>query len=283
VHGEVGTFAKGKARGDKGLQIAAALDHPPSIMWAHYGIGLLSLRQGDLPRALPLLEQAVGLCQDADLLFYFPLMTAALGAAYALGGRVADAVPLLTQALEQTTSTEAGWYQAPCRFSLGEAQARAGRLEKAQALAERALALTRERQERGNEAYALRLLGEVAAHRAPPAGEQAAAYYRQALTLADELGMRPLQAHCHLGLGTLYSRTRQQAQAQAELAAAIALYRAMEMTFLLPETVEFLRQGYQERSQHHSRERGRQRDDGEQDEQPCGGGLPWSHRVLLKA
>jgi hypothetical protein len=48
--------------------------------------------------------------------------------------------------------------------------------------------------------------------------------------------MRPLQAHCHRGLGTLYSRTGQQRQARTELLAAIALYRAMEMTFWLPET-----------------------------------------------
>ena len=77
-------------------------------MFASWGIGLLSLRQGDLPRALPLLERAVGICQDADLPVYFPWMAAALGAAYTLGGRVADAVPLLTQAMEQTTGNGNG-------------------------------------------------------------------------------------------------------------------------------------------------------------------------------
>ena len=58
--------------------------------------------------------------------------------------------------------------------------------------------------QRGYQAYALRLLGEIAAQREPPEVEQAEAHYQQALALADELGMRPLQAHCHLGLGTLY-------------------------------------------------------------------------------
>jgi sugar phosphate isomerase/epimerase len=79
----------------------------------------------------------------------------------------------------------------------------AGSLEEAHALAERALALARAHQERGHQAYALRLLGDIAAHRDPPESEQAEAHYRQALDLAEELGMRPLQAHCHLGLGTL--------------------------------------------------------------------------------
>ena len=63
---------------------------------------MLFLRQGDLPRALPLLERAVGICRDADLPFYFPGVAAALGASYTLGGRLADAAPLLTQVVEQT-------------------------------------------------------------------------------------------------------------------------------------------------------------------------------------
>jgi tetratricopeptide (TPR) repeat protein len=161
------------------------------------------LRQGDLPRALPLLERAVGICQDVDLPLYFSWMAAALGAAYTLAGRVADAVPLLTRALEQTTVTAMAGFQALCRLSLGEAQMLASRLEEAQALAECALSLTRQHRERGNEAYALCLLGEIAARREPPKVEPAEAYYQQALALADDLGMRPLVAHCHHGLGTL--------------------------------------------------------------------------------
>jgi hypothetical protein len=58
-------------------------------------------------------------------------------------------------------------------------------------------------------------------------------YYGQALALAGELGMRPLVAHCHLGLGTLYQKIRRDEQAQAELTTAIELYRAMEMTYWL--------------------------------------------------
>ena len=211
-------------------------------MMASWGIGLLSLRQGDLPRALPLLERAVGICQDADLPIYFPRMAAALGAAYTLAGRVADAVPLLTQAMEQTTATEMVDLQALCRLSLGEAQLLAGRLEEAHALAERALALARAHQERGHQAYALRLLGDIAARREPPESEQAEEYYRQALALAEELGMRPLLAHCHLGLGTLYGRMGRVEPARAELTAAIELYRAMDMTFWLPQAEAALAQ-----------------------------------------
>ena len=87
-----------------------------------------------------------------------------------------------------------------------------------------------------DEAYALWLLGEIAAHRTPPDIDQAAAHYYQALALAEELGMRPLQGHCHLGLGTLYAVTGQREQARTGLSTAIEMYRAMDMTFWLPQT-----------------------------------------------
>jgi hypothetical protein len=46
--------------------------------------------------------------------------------------------------------------------------------------------------------------------------------------------MRPLQAHCHLGLGTLYGQAEREQPARAALGTAIELYQAMEMTFWLP-------------------------------------------------
>jgi len=203
-------------------------------MYAFWGLGLLALRHGDLPRALPRLERAMGICHEADLPVYFSWVAPALGSAYILSGHVADAVPLLTQALEQTMATEMGRYQALCRLPLGEAHLLAGRLEEAHALAEQALAHAKAHQERGHEAYVLRLLGEISAHGHPPAVEQAAAAYQQAL--AEELGMHPLVAHCHRALGTLYAATGQREQARTALSTAIAMYRAMAMTFWLPQT-----------------------------------------------
>jgi tetratricopeptide (TPR) repeat protein len=97
-------------------------------------------------------------------------------------------------------------------------------------------------QERGNEAYALHLLGEIAAHRDPPDVDAAATHYRQALTLAEAFGMHPLQAHCHLGLGTLYAMVGQRAKARTALTMAIEMYRAMDMTFWLPQAEAALAQ-----------------------------------------
>ncbi len=72
--------------------------------------------------------------------------------------------------------------------------------------------------------------------------EPAEHHYWQAPALAEELGMRPLVAHCHLGLGTLYAKTGQREQARAELSTATAMYRAMEMAFWLPQAEVVLAQ-----------------------------------------
>src|SRR5262249_50023317 len=73
-HAELGMFAEGRALGEEGLRIAEAVAHPVSLMHAWWGIGLLALRQGDLPRALPLLERVMGMCQDTGLTAWSPLM-----------------------------------------------------------------------------------------------------------------------------------------------------------------------------------------------------------------
>jgi class 3 adenylate cyclase/tetratricopeptide (TPR) repeat protein len=241
-HAELDTFTEGRTLGEEGLRIAEEVNPPASLMTASWGLGRLSLRQGNLSVALSLLERAVGICRDADLPSYFPMVAPALGEAYNLAGRVADAISLLTQAMGQTTAMDREDFQGRCRLSLGEAQVLAGRLEEAHALAEQALTLTRAHQERGHQAYALRLLGDIAAHRDPPNADQAEPHYRQALALAGELSMRPLQAHCHLGLGTLYAATGHWEQARAELSTAMEIYRTMEMMFWLPQAEAALAQ-----------------------------------------
>jgi tetratricopeptide (TPR) repeat protein len=234
-HAELGTFTEGRILADEGLQIAETAAHPGSLMVASWGIGLLALRQGNLPLALPRLEQAVSFCQDADLPWWFSWTAPALGAAYTMAGRIADALSLLTQALEQTTTMARVDFQVFCRLVFGEAQLLAGRLAEAHALAEETLALARAHQERGHQAYALRLLGDIAAQRDPPERDNAETYYQQAFTLAEELGMRPLVANCHLGIGKLYLKTGRQEQARAELSAAIEIYHTMHMTFWLTQ------------------------------------------------
>jgi tetratricopeptide (TPR) repeat protein len=213
--------------------LGEALNNPPSVVWASRGLGLLSLRKGELQEAIPTLEHSLLLCRTMDLAVMFPQAAAQLGYAYALSGRATEGLPLLEQALERGDAMGLMLEQSQRATWLGEAYLHAGRLDDALRLAGRAFDLARAHKERGNEAWVLRLLGEVAAHADPPDVKSAEEHYRQALALADELEMRPLVAHCHLGLGTLYRRTGDSAKAKEHLTTAARMYREMGMGFWL--------------------------------------------------
>jgi tetratricopeptide (TPR) repeat protein len=237
---EGGDFSEGLRLGEEGLQVAEAADQAFSRSAMLYSIGELYLHKGDVDAAFPVLQQNLALCQKTNIRLFLPLVTQALGFAHALAGSFDQALSLLEQAVEQARSWRLASAVSVPRLS--EVQLLACRQDDALELATRALVLSLEHKERGNEASALRLLGEIALHRAPPEVVQAETYYQQALTLAEELGMRPLQAHCHRGLGTLYSQTGRSEQVRAELSTAIAMYRDMEMMFWLPQTEAVLTQ-----------------------------------------
>ena len=238
---EVGVFHEGMAIGTESLRLAEAVDHPADHMGASYTLGLAYLYQGEVSAALPLLERALRLSHEV-LPLYFPLIAIALGHAYTASGRGDDALALLEQAVAQTTAMGMPWFLSRVVASRSEAALVTGRLEEALVHARQALELSRTHKERGTEAWALRLLGDMAAQLDPREHDQAHEYYRQALALAEELGMRPLQAHCHLGLGTLYGKISRWEDGRSELTTATTLYRTMDMTFWLPEAEAALAQ-----------------------------------------
>jgi tetratricopeptide (TPR) repeat protein len=198
-------------------------------------VGSLHLRQGALHQAIPLLERAVALAQDADIPNFYRGSAAYLALAYALAGRAADALAVLEQVVGNTD-------RLILSLACGEAYLRTGCVEEAHRLVPRVLTETRYHKMRGQEAQALWLLGEIAMRRDPPDVALAKAHYQQARALAEELGMRPLVAHCHRGLGTLYAKLGRQEPARTELFAAIELYQSMAMTFWLPEAEAALAQ-----------------------------------------
>jgi tetratricopeptide (TPR) repeat protein len=232
---EVGAFAEGSARGAEGIRIVEASDYSYPLVAAYFSVGFLNLRKGELDQAIAMFERCLGLCQTLNFPIWFPATASGLGYVYALSGRVAEAMPLLQQAMERAASMRIMSFHSLALAWQSEASLLVGHMDEALELAERARTLCREHKERGHEAWVLRLLGDIAAQRHPPVAEPAEDYYRQAIALADELGMRPLLAHCHLGLGTLYVRMGRTGPAYAELSAATELYRAMEMTFWLPQ------------------------------------------------
>jgi class 3 adenylate cyclase/tetratricopeptide (TPR) repeat protein len=226
---ERGEFNEGSSQGQEGVRIAEALDHAYSMVVACRGLAFLYGVKGEISRAVRLLERALALSRDWNLTFLLPSVTGFLGSLYTRSQRVPEGLRLL----EQTLRAGADWESAFRVIQLGEACILAARFEDSLALAREALTLTRKRGERGYEAHALRLLGEIASHHHRADVGEAEHYYRQALALADELAMRPLVAHCHLGLGKLYERTSERAKAGDALATAATMYREMDMRFWL--------------------------------------------------
>jgi tetratricopeptide (TPR) repeat protein len=226
---ERGEFIEAVARCTEAIQIAEAVGHPYSVTMMYRGMGYLHLRRGDLQQATLALEHALEVCQGVDSPPLFHSVSSYLGYAYALSARSAEAIPLMEEAVERPVMAGSLEGQSSRTIRLSEAYLLAGREADARAAAPRALGLARQHKERGHEAYTLRLLGEIAAHKDPPDVGEAEDHYHQALALAEELGMRPLMAHCHVGLGKLYWRSGNLLQAKEHLNKGVAMMREMEM------------------------------------------------------
>jgi len=114
---------------------------------------------------------------------------------------------------------------------LGRAALLLNRLDEARHLGDRAIEFSPHHP--GFVAHALHLLGDIASDPERFDASRGEAHYRKALALAEPRGMRPLVAHCHLGLGKLYRRMGKHEQAREHLTAATTMYREMGMTYWL--------------------------------------------------
>ncbi len=231
--GERGVFDEGDAHGHEATRVAEALDSPYSLCWAFLGLAQLQSLKGELNQAARLLERAVTQCRDWNFTLMSPMVMAPLGHVYAWSGRLEEGVSWLRQAVTAYEAAGVGWRHSISVAQLGEAYLLADRAEDARACADRAVTLARERGERGYEAWALRLLAEVASHGPRPEVETAKAHYGTSMALASELEMRPLVAHCHLGLCRLCRQTGKREQAHEHLTTATTMYRDMNMRFWL--------------------------------------------------
>jgi tetratricopeptide (TPR) repeat protein len=212
--------------------MAEAAGYDFSLMHACLAVGTVHARQGRPEKAIPSLERGARIAESNGLGLILPVIVVALGSAYVGSGRLSEAVTLLEQERDRTARRTLPWH-ALLLAQLGEAYLSVGRIDDAGEAARQACELARKRSERGFEAWAMRLLGEIHARQDPPDAERAEAAYVEAMARAEELGMRPLLAHCHLGLGKLSQRTGKREQAREHLITAIRMYREMEMPFWL--------------------------------------------------
>src|SRR5262245_61969958 len=232
----LGRFEAALEHAEQALQIAERTNHPHTLVEAHASLGGVSLERGDLHAAQRVFERGIGLlrqgsARDMNLL-------SGLGYVYALSGRLSEAIPLLEETVRSEVSISAMASGLAVRMSrLAEAYLWAGRAEEAVSYARSAVELSTKHHERANEATALRVLAEIIALGASRDATGAAQHYADSLALAHELGMRPLVAHCHMGLGKLYRRMAMRHRAMEHLKTARGGYREMDMQFW-PEQVE---------------------------------------------
>jgi class 3 adenylate cyclase/tetratricopeptide (TPR) repeat protein len=231
---ELGRFGQAAKDGAEMVRIAESMQVVVMVSTSYWTAGVVRLWQGDWAKARSLLEHGLARARAGNLMLVLPLAVPAsawalaqLGEASEASSRVQEGEGLLERYAAAGHVSNLAW---ACNM-LGHACFVLGRLDEAERMGDRALESSPHHP--GFAAHALHLLGDIATHPDRFDAEGGAAYYRKALALAEPRGMRPLQAHCHLGLGRLYRRTGKRQQAQEHLTTATTMYHEMDMRFWL--------------------------------------------------
>ncbi len=231
---ELGRFAEASEPEAEALRLATATRRAHAIGWADISAGTLHMLKGEWALALPLLQHSATISKEGNVGVLYPSLVACLAWVVAELGEADDALGLLQEGEQLLQGHRESGYVGLLGWlylRLGRAALVLERFDDARRLGERALEASRNQP--GFAAHARLLLGDIAAHPERFDAEAGATHYRRALVLAEGLGMRPLIAHCHLGLGKVGLRTGE--QAQEHLATATTMYRDMGMTHWLEQ------------------------------------------------
>ena len=233
---ELGRFDEAAVFGQEASDIALQVNGPEELIFAGLGMGRMHLMRGNLANAVESLEPALALCKSAEFPIYFSRVASSLGAAYALLGRIDDGLFLLEDAIRQGVAINFMFGRALVLLHFGRVCHLAGRKDEAIAHAHKAIDLAKTTGARGNEGWAWHLLGDLAfdGNSCASTFVQAESHYLAALAIADELGMRPLRAHCLYGLSRVYGNDGNQALMEECATDAARLFREMGMQ---PETL----------------------------------------------
>jgi tetratricopeptide (TPR) repeat protein len=235
--GPLGRFAEAFGHLREAMHLAEEAGHVYSLVFPLFFFGALKLDQGDFADAVAPLERGLDLCRTREVPLLLHDFAGALGAAYHWTGRRAEGVALMEDAArgfaERTVRLAPGWGDRV--RALGGAYLLDGRLADATRTAQEGLAAARQRGEQEVEGHVLRLLADIAAHPDRFEVDTAEAHYREALALAEALGLRPLMAHCHLGLGALYRRAGKRQEAREHITTARTMFGEMDMRYSLTQ------------------------------------------------
>jgi class 3 adenylate cyclase/tetratricopeptide (TPR) repeat protein len=233
---EVGRFAEAAGYAAEALRLAEPTHHAFTVGLVHFGADILHLIEGDWVKARATTEQGIAVARTGNVVLLLPALVASAAWVLAQLGETSEALvrfregaQLLEREAARGIGTQRGW----AYYALGRAGLLLGRLDEARHLGERVVDSLPS--QLGFVAHAHHLLGDIAAHPDRFDAESGEAHYRTALALAEPRGMRPLVAHCHLGLAKLHRRTGKREQAREHLAAATTMYREMDMRFWLEQ------------------------------------------------
>ncbi len=231
---ELGRFAEAADHSADALRLAEPTQQLWPIGYTHHAAGVFLISKGDWVKARSSLEHAIAAYRTGNIGLNLPGAVALSAWALAQLGDAREALARLLegeQLLERHAAS--GLFGNPAGYRwLGRTALLLDRLDDARRLADIARPAN---PGTAAAAHTQLLLGDIATHPDQFNAERGEAHYRLALALAEPRGMRPLVAHCHLGLGTFCRRTGKREQAQEHLTLATTMYREMDMRFWLEQ------------------------------------------------
>jgi tetratricopeptide (TPR) repeat protein len=234
---QLGRFTDAADEEAEVIRRAEPTQHGSTVSLAYFAASTLQLVKGDWAKARSAIERWIAAVRAGNVVLQLPWAVASsawalaqLGEAIEALERLREGEQLVDRLAERGIVGNRGWSY----HSLGRASLLLGRLDEARSLADRAVKSSPGHY--GFEGHVQHLLGDIATHPDRFDAESAETHYRKALALAEPRGMRPLVAHCHLGLGKLYNRAGKRKRAIEDLAAASTLYRELDMEFWLEQT-----------------------------------------------
>jgi class 3 adenylate cyclase/tetratricopeptide (TPR) repeat protein len=233
---ELGRFSEAARYEAETIRLAESTEHAHTIVWAHLTASMLHVFKGEWTKAQLLTEQSINVRRSLDVAVLLPWAVASSAWALAQIGEASEAwsrVQEARQLLEGQTTIGVVGHRTWSYYAVSRACLLLGRIDEARQLG--SLSFESSQHQPGFRAHSLHLLGDLAAHPDQFDAEIGVAHYRQALALAKPRSMRPLVAHCHLGLSKLYQHTGQPKQALENLTAATNTYRELDMDFWLEE------------------------------------------------
>lgn len=240
---ELGKFEEAENWDLEAIEISEQVKNTLSTTFNYTWLAFVYLRPGKLDSAIEMSMKCQHLIREANVQAAFSFNIKVLGQAHLLKGNIDQAL----QTLEESVNFGRKLYASGIpgehpMVGLAEAYLLNGQLQKAVEKAEEALRISMETGALGCKAWIPYVMAKIQLKLGTEKLNSAVDLYQQAIDQAGELKMRPLLAHCHLGLGQLYIENRRIQEAQQEVKTAIDLYNSMNMSFWLPKAEASLSQ-----------------------------------------